>query len=448
MGQVTSDAGPDDGPRPLPARQQLSSRPRASSPRAQHNFTYQPADPERFYDMLLTLANDAAQDRQWETAYNIARQLDDALPPGTDISRAADRHPRQLHQLTWLAGTRRARPAEPAVERGRDVRRAMPAAAARCRCRPRAIIGPAAPRLPPGSSSRPTLFPARRGLSRAVLRPARARAARPVGHPAPSRAAAICRRRRPSARPSTAAAWSRRCGCSASRARSTEQALFVRALAESLDNDADRDLAVELGQQIGRQDLAVWVARIGPRSRARCSTSARPIRPCRRSVSASLWSLAHGISRQESSFDPYAVSHAGARGMMQLMTGTAREQAGKMGVGYDSYRLISDPSYNVMLGSAYFQRHAQHLGRQRPARGRQLQRRLRQRPQMGRTPMATRAARSTCSSGSRRSRYVETKAYVQRVIENSVVYDSMRGTPAAADRRSTSRAILGRDRPA
>ena len=42
--------------------------------------------------------------------------------------------------------------------------------------------------------------------------------------------------------------------------------------------------------------------------------------------------------------------------MMQLMTGTAREQAGKMGVGYDSYRLISDPNYNVMLGSAYFQR--------------------------------------------------------------------------------------------
>ena len=44
--------------------------------------------------------------------------------------------------------------------------------------------------------------------------------------------------------------------------RSTEQALFVRALAESLDNDADRNLAVELGQQIGRQDMAVWTARM------------------------------------------------------------------------------------------------------------------------------------------------------------------------------------------
>ena len=41
---------------------------------------------------------------------------------------------------------------------------------------------------------------------------------------------------------------------------------------------------------------------------------------------------------------------------MQLMPGTAREQAGKMGVGYDYSALTSDPSYNVMLGSAYFQR--------------------------------------------------------------------------------------------
>ena len=69
-----------------------------------------------------------------------------------------------------------------------------------------------------------------------------------------------------------------------------------------------------------------------------------------------MWSLTHGITRQESSFDRSAVSHAGARGMMQLMPGTAREQADKMGLGYDAYRLTSDPDYNVMLGSAYFSR--------------------------------------------------------------------------------------------
>ena len=56
--------------------------------------------------------------------------------------------------------------------------------------------------------------------------------------------------------PSTAAALVQAIRLLGQQGRSTEQALFVRALAESLDNDTDRNLAVELGQQIGRQDLA------------------------------------------------------------------------------------------------------------------------------------------------------------------------------------------------
>ena len=145
----------------------------------------------------------------------------------------------------------------------------------------------------------------------------------------------------------------------------------------------------------------------------------------------SLWSLAHGISRQESSFDPYAVSHAGARGMMQLMTGTAREQAGKIGVGFDSSRLISDPSYNVMLGSAYFQRMLNIWD--------------------GSFPLAVASYNAGSGNvgkwvapyGDPRGQvdmlkwieeipYVETRGYVQRVIENSVVYDLLRGGAAAA----------------
>jgi soluble lytic murein transglycosylase len=47
-----------------------------------------------------------------------------------------------------------------------------------------------------------------------------------------------------------------------SQGTAEERALFVRALAESLDNDTDRGLAVELAQQIGREDLPVWVARM------------------------------------------------------------------------------------------------------------------------------------------------------------------------------------------
>jgi soluble lytic murein transglycosylase len=224
-----------------------------------------------------------------------------------------------------------------------------------------------------------------------------------------------------------------------------ERMQFVRALAESLDNDTDRSLAVELGQQIGRQDLPVWVARS-----ARIKGSMFYVRQAypmlSSSVSPNLWSLAHGITRQESSFDPYAVSHAGARGMMQLMTGTAREQADKMGMGYDGSRLTSDPTYNVMLGSAYFQRMLNIWD--------------------GSVPLAVASYNAGSGNvgkwirqyGDPRDRvdmlkwieaipYVETKAYVQRVIENSVVYDSMRGPSAQQSALHVSR-YLGRSQPA
>jgi soluble lytic murein transglycosylase len=225
----------------------------------------------------------------------------------------------------------------------------------------------------------------------------------------------------------------------------SERMQFVRALAESLGNDVDRALAVELGQQLGRQDLPVWVARM-----ARVQGSMFYVRQAyptlSSSVSPGIWSLAHGITRQESSFDPYAISHAGARGMMQLMTGTAREQAGKMGVGYDGYRLISDPNYNVMIGSAYFQRMLNNWN--------------------GSVPLAVAAYNAGSGNvrkwinryGDPRSQvdmlkwieaipYVETKAYVQRVIENSVVYDSMRGAQPQQTAIHVSR-YLGKDRPA
>jgi soluble lytic murein transglycosylase len=63
--------------------------------------------------------------------------------------------------------------------------------------------------------------------------------------------------------------------------------------------------------------------------------------------------LVFGIIRQESAFDPAAQSWAGARGLMQLMPATARELALKNGLSY-SHDMLSDPAFNVRLGTAYF----------------------------------------------------------------------------------------------
>ena len=63
--------------------------------------------------------------------------------------------------------------------------------------------------------------------------------------------------------------------------------------------------------------------------------------------------VVYAIARQESTFDPRVVSHAGARGLLQLMPATARATARSYGLAYDQGRLISDPSYNARIGAAH-----------------------------------------------------------------------------------------------
>ena len=409
----------------------------------EHHFAYPAADPERFYDMLLTLASEAAQARHWSTAYNISRHLRDALPPGADISTQSYDVRDRYTDLAWLGGNvalDRLNKPDAAValfdaysQGGRSLQVQTKGLYWAGRAALAAGHVQEANAYFQRAAAYPDLFYgqlALERLGRSVNAPPQA---------VPQYVTTAAQR----------AAFNNRRTVQALRmlgqqGRSTEQALFVKALAESLDTDADRNLAVELGTQLGRQDVAVWAART-----ARIKGSMFYVRQAyptlSAGVSSSLWSLAHGISRQESSFDPYAVSHAGARGMMQLMTGTAREQAGKMSVGYDSYRLISDPNYNVMLGSAYFQRMLNIWG--------------------GNVPLAVASYNAGSGNvskwvrryGDPRSQvdvlkwieaipFVETKGYVQRVIENSVVYDSMRGSQPQQSAMHVSR-YLGKSRP-
>ena len=64
-------------------------------------------------------------------------------------------------------------------------------------------------------------------------------------------------------------------------------------------------------------------------------------------------SLVLAIVRQESEYDTEAISHAGARGLMQLMPATARNVAKKAGLRYSKVKLTTDPDYNLTLGQSY-----------------------------------------------------------------------------------------------
>lgn len=63
--------------------------------------------------------------------------------------------------------------------------------------------------------------------------------------------------------------------------------------------------------------------------------------------------MVYAIARQESAFDPAAVSGAGAMGLLQLLPSTAQATARNLGVGFSRGKLTTDPSYNAKLGAAH-----------------------------------------------------------------------------------------------
>ncbi len=64
-------------------------------------------------------------------------------------------------------------------------------------------------------------------------------------------------------------------------------------------------------------------------------------------------SIVYAIARQESAFDPKAVSSAGAMGLMQMIASTARRTAYLARVGFDQKRMLEEPAFNAQLGAAH-----------------------------------------------------------------------------------------------
>jgi len=127
---------------------------------------------------------------------------------------------------------------------------------------------------------------------------------------------------------------------------------FVLALADSSDFAVDRHMAAELAVRLGRTDLGVWVARQAARNGITLMKYGYPI-PDYNYPRQPEKALILAIARQESNFDAAAVSHAGARGLMQLMPATARAVARGAGINYNQSNLNSDPATNLRIGAIY-----------------------------------------------------------------------------------------------
>lgn len=75
-----------------------------------------------------------------------------------------------------------------------------------------------------------------------------------------------------------------------------------------------------------------------------------PFQPLQNSADPS---VIYSIARQESAFEPNAVSTAGAKGLMQMISSTARRTADHAGVAFNEGRLLSDAAFNAQLAAAH-----------------------------------------------------------------------------------------------
>jgi len=131
---------------------------------------------------------------------------------------------------------------------------------------------------------------------------------------------------------------------------------IVKHLATININQGSEILAGDLANSIGRYDFAIQIAKGASYEKRFHNNLNFPIIDVPSKINKKKMpspELILAMIRQESEFDTHAHSYAGARGMMQLMTYTARLVAKRAKLSYSKKKLTSDPNYNIKLGSYY-----------------------------------------------------------------------------------------------
>ncbi len=203
---------------------------------------------------------------------------------------------------------------------------------------------------------------------------------------------------------------------------------FLARMDELAPDPAERALTADLAIRLGLPDAAIMIARRMGRDglslpRAGWPVPLHPPMPPDEATSLS-------IIRQESNFDVGAISPSGARGLMQLMPFTAKAVAKKLGRPVSIPTLTIDAQENMLLGTSYLQEVLDRFG--------------------GSLPLAAAAYNAgphrvdqwLADNGDPRANgvamtdwlelipFAETRNYVQRVLENAVIYRARLGSAA------------------
>jgi soluble lytic murein transglycosylase len=203
--------------------------------------------------------------------------------------------------------------------------------------------------------------------------------------------------------------------------------VFLTRMDELAPIPAEKALTAAFAQYAGMPDAAVFVARRMGRDGLMLPHLGWPMPYAIATPPDPAFSL--GIMRQESSFDVGAVSSSGARGLMQLMPPTATAVAKELGILASVPTLTIDAGHNIRLGTAYLQEVLTRFDNCLPLAAAAY------------NAGPHRVAEWLADNGDPRTGPIdmvdwieliptgETRNYVQRVIENTVVYRTARTDP-------------------
>ncbi len=212
--------------------------------------------------------------------------------------------------------------------------------------------------------------------------------------------------------------------------------VFLLRLEELAESPGEKALVARLAHRIGRPDHAIWVTRRAGIAGAMLLEEGWPT-PYQPPAEALDPALVFSITRQESNFDPEAVSSSNARGLMQLLPTTAVAVARRLGVPHALPMLTGNPHHNMRLGTAYIDQMVNQF--------------------TGAVPLAVaaynagpgRVSEWVQSYGDPRSGFIamldwmeqipfgETRNYVQRVLENMAIYRARDPALASLDHPMT-----------
>ncbi len=214
--------------------------------------------------------------------------------------------------------------------------------------------------------------------------------------------------------------------------RGDRNELFYRYLAERLTDPVSVALLTEMAERRESHQLALQIGKIAmqrglPVDALAFPTTAIPASAKTKSVERP---MVYAIARQESAFNPAAVSSAGARGLLQLMPGTAKEVAKGVGLPYSKDRLTSDPAYNATLGAAHLGELVDEFGGSYVMTFASYNAGRSRVYKWMKAYGDPRDPRVDVVNWIERIPFTETRNYVQRVMENVQVYRARLGSPA------------------